>query len=339
MPVAVTQKKKILGIGPGKGALAEFEQLSKDFEVHMINRGPRAEVKAEIEKQCAENGPFSAMFLMFANGSYGPMDEELLAPVWKNGNNVGCFAQCGTGYDNVNVKDITKHNCYFTNTPDAVTESTADFTVVMFLACLRGLTMASMAASAGGFHQDIKLTQDPRGVTVGIIGFGRIAKDFARKIRPWDVKIQYNTRTRRPEEEEKEFDATFVDKDELFKTSDVIVILTPFTPETYHMVDYEQFKLMKDGVYIINSSRGAVMNEEALIAALESHKVERAAIDVYENEPTINPYFLNNPRVTATPHVAAYTGGTIYRGERDAFNNVRAFLETGTPVTPVNGPF
>ncbi|KAK8869770.1 hypothetical protein IAR55_000338 [Kwoniella newhampshirensis] len=331
-------RKKILGIGPAKGALAEFEQLCKDFQVHMINRGPREQ--AEIEKRCAEDGPFEAMFLMFANGSYAPMDEDLLAPLWKNGNNVGCFAQCGTGYDNVEVKDITQHGCvsfctlytcadnqYFTNTPDAVTEATADFTVAMFLVTLRGLTMASMAASAGHFHQDVKLTQDPRGLTVGILGFGRIAKDFARKVSPWNVKIQYNARTRRSVDEEERYGARYVEKDELFKTSDVIVILTPFTPETYHMVDRDQFRLMKgerddynpdadrvDGVYIINSSRGAVMNEVALIEALESGKVERAALDVYEDEPKINPYFLNNPRVTATP-------------------------QTGKPETPVNGPF
>ncbi len=111
------------------------------------------------------------------------------------------------------------------------------------------------------------------------------------------------------------------------------------------------------GVFIINTSRGTTIDEAALVDALKSGKVSRAALDVFEEEPRINPYLLNNPRVTITPResrpssvmrrcllmgtvdVAAYTTGTIFRGERDAFNNVRAFLETGMPQTPVNGPF
>jgi lactate dehydrogenase-like 2-hydroxyacid dehydrogenase len=143
------------------------------------------------------------------------------------------------------IPDYTKHNCYFTNTPDAVTQSTADFTVFLFLAALRGSTYCEMVANKGLWHQGLELTTDPDGLTLGVIGMGRIGKDFARKVRAFGVKIIYNTRTRLPEEEEKTLGLTYVSKAELVKTSDVISCLTPFTAETYHLLDHDEFKAMK----------------------------------------------------------------------------------------------
>lgn len=132
---------------------------------------------------CRQHGPFEAMFILFANGSYGPMDEDLLAPLWKNGNSmsavwgsrasrlivadVGVFAQCGTGYDNVRVEHLSKHECYFTNTPEAVVASTADFTVFLFLAALRGSTYCEEFAKTGLWHKGLELTTDPAGLTLG----------------------------------------------------------------------------------------------------------------------------------------------------------------------------
>ncbi|WWD00667.1 hypothetical protein V866_007602 [Kwoniella sp. B9012] len=339
MAISTTNKRKILGVGPGAGAIEEFKQLCEDYEVHMVDRGPRDKVKAEIKRLCETAGPFEAAFLFFANGSYAPMDEDLLGPLWQNGNKVGCFAQCGTGYDNVRVNDITAHGCYFTNTPDAVTLATADFTVLLFLSVLRGLTMAERAANLGKNHAEVELTVDPAGLTLGVIGLGRIGKDFVKKCQAFGINAIYHTRNPLSAEEEAKLDVKYATRDELCKKADVIAVLTPHTPETFHILDHEQFAMMKDGVFIINSSRGPTINEEALIDALKSNKVKRAALDVFENEPAIPEYFKNNPRVTITPHVAAYTKGTIYRGERDAMANVRAFFEQGHPNTPVNGPF
>jgi len=177
------------------------------------------------------------------------------------------------------------------------------------------------------------------GQTLGVFGMGRIGKDFARKVKAFGVNIIYNTRTRLDAEVERELDIRYADKETLLRLSDIVCCLCPGTPETYHMIDEPEFAMMKDGVLFINSSRGMVVNERALIEALRSGKVGRAGLDVFEDEPGIPEYFLNSPRVTVTPHVAAYTTGTIYRGERDAFDNVRRFLEKGVPMTPVNGPF
>ncbi|KAK8846889.1 hypothetical protein IAR55_005979 [Kwoniella newhampshirensis] len=296
MSTAAAPKPKILGVGPAQAAHEEFEQLTRDYEVHMVTRGPRAEVKARIAEACEQHGPFDAAFILFANASYAPMDDELLGPLWNNGNSeclpclseltstdVGVFAQCGTGYDNVRVNEITKHQCYFTNTPDAVTESTADFTVFLFLAVLRGTSYCEMVARTGLWHQGLELSTDPAGLTLGVFGMGRIGKDFVRKVRAFGVKIIYNTRTQLSADEEKELGIQYASKDELLSSSDIISCLCPGTPETYHLINAKAFSKMKD--------------------------------------------------------VAAYTQGTIYRGERDAFANVRAFLERGSPVTPVNGPF
>ncbi|ORY25461.1 glycerate-and formate-dehydrogenase [Naematelia encephala] len=337
--MTVTNKRKILAVGPAQGALKEYEQLAQDYEVHMIHRGPREEVKEAIREACLNQGPFEAAFILFANSSYGPMDEELLGPLWKNGNNVGVFAQCGTGYDNVMVDHISNHGCYFTNTPDAVTASTADFTVFLFLSVLRAGTYNEEYGRSGLWHKGLELSTDPAGLTLGVFGMGRIGKDFVRKVQPFGVKVIYNTRTQLPLDQEEELGLRYVSKDELLKTSDIISCLCPGTPETYHLIDTPDFEKMKDGVFFINSSRGSVVNTQPLIDALQSGKVKRAGLDVFEGEPGIPQYFLDSPRVTATPHVAAYTTGTIYRGEKDAMSNVRAFLEKGKPINNVNGPF
>lgn len=183
----------------------------------------------------------------------------------------------------------------------------------------------------------------------GVFGMGRIAKSFVRKIRPFGNKVIYNVRNQLDEATERELGITFVTKDELCRSADVIVTLCPGTPETYHLLDDAQFGMMREGVYIINTSRGSVISNDALVSALKTGKVQRAGLDVVDGEPEVPEYLCNNPRVTITPRksdkapltvdVAAYSKGTIYAGERDAFDNVRAFLETGKPVSPVNGPF
>lgn len=158
---------------------------------------------------CEEEGPFEAAFILFANGTYGPMDQDLLGCLWQNGNSqyslpvrftvhlrnpigavdvnrrltidVACFAQCGAGYDNVHVPVFTENNCYFTNTPDAVTSSTADFTVLLLLSALRGSTYCERVAASGLWHKGLELTTDPEGLTLGMScspSFHRSCKDF-----------------------------------------------------------------------------------------------------------------------------------------------------------------
>lgn len=142
---------------------------------------------------------------------------------------------------------------------------------------------------------------------------GRIGKDFVRKVRAFGVKIIYNTRTQLDQDIEHELGIRYVPKDELLRTSDIISCLCPGTTETFHLINDEEFSVMKgtpsmrkselrsDGVFFINSSRGSVVNKDALIRAIESNKIKRCALDVIEGEPKIPEYLLNNPRVTFTP--------------------------------------
>lgn len=274
-------KRKILAIGPIEGAFADYEALSRDFDVHLIDRGPRdqvsptcpvyfiseliicGQVKEQISTLCQTLGPFEAAFMTFANFSYAPIDHDLLSPLWTSGNHLRVLAQCGTGYDNVVVGDMTSEGCYFTNTPDAVTQSTADFTVFLFLAVLRGTSYCEMVARSGLWHQGLELSTDPAGLTLGesrkppvlermadwaapgIFGMGRIGKDFVKKVRAFGVKIMYNTRNQIPPDVEAELGIRWVNKEELLRTSDLIACLCPGTRDTYHMIDTPQFALMK----------------------------------------------------------------------------------------------
>lgn len=140
-----------------------------------------------------------------------------------------------------------------------------------------------------------------RTLIAGIFGMGRIAKSFVTKIRPFGNKITYNTRTRLSPELEARLGISYTTKDELCQSADVIVTLCPGTAETYHLLDHEQFEMMRKGVYIINTSRGSVVSNDALIAALKSGKVQRAGLDVVDEEPNVPEYLMSNPRVTITP--------------------------------------
>ncbi|WOO79096.1 Putative 2-hydroxyacid dehydrogenasec [Vanrija pseudolonga] len=168
------------------------------------------------------------------------------------------------------------------------------------------------------------LSEDPTGKVIGFIGLGAIGKNMAAKTKPWEMKIIYHNRSRLPEDEERKLDATYVSLDELYTTADVISINTPLTPETRHLLNDEAFAKMKDGVYIVNTARGAVIDEDALVRALDSGKVARAGLDVFDPEPKLSSALFSSDRVTLQPHVGAFTRGTIHRGERDVFANVKA---------------
>ncbi|RSH95305.1 hypothetical protein EHS25_000392 [Saitozyma podzolica] len=210
--------------------------------------------------------------------------------------------------------------------------------ILLMLSALRGLSEYEANARAGKWREGMQLTDDPFQKTIGFIGMGAIGKSMARKTKPWDMKVIYHNRKPLPAANEAALDATYVSLDELLATADIISMNCPLTPETRGLLSDAEFAKMKDGVFIVNTARGAVIDEPALIRALESRKVARAGLDVLTTEPCRDSPLFSNPRVTVQPHLGAFTKGTILRGEREVFANVKQYLETGVPVNPVNRP-
>ncbi|KMU72175.1 2-ketogluconate reductase [Coccidioides immitis RMSCC 3703] len=177
------------------------------------------------------------------------------------------------------------------------------------------------------------LGHDPRGRTLGILGMGGIGREVARRARVFGMNIIYHNRRRLPRE--LEGDATYVSFDDLLCKSDVLSLNLSLNASTRHIISGPEFEKMKDGVVIINTARGALINEKALVDALNSGKVFSAGLDVFENEPSVEPGLLNNPRVMLLPHIGTTTLETQREMELLVLENLRSCLEKGTLVTLV----
>ncbi|KAL7421327.1 hypothetical protein Q5752_004212 [Cryptotrichosporon argae] len=333
----ITPRRKILGIGYPRFAVAEWEALAAEYDIHHFVPGDRKQVVSEVKRLCDEHGPFDAGYVLFGTAAYSPFHADMLGPLLDPGT-CGLWAQGGAGYDDVDVAFITGSNAWFSNTPHSVTAATADMGILLMLSALRGLSQAERTVRAGKWRDDMPLTDDPEGKTIGFLGLGAIGKSMAMKTKPWDMKVLYHNRNRLPEAEEQALGATFVSFDELLAKSDIISVNCPLTDKTRGILSTNEFAKMKDGVFIVNTARGAVIDEDALIAALKSGKVARAGLDVLTTEPCRDSWLFASDRVTLQPHLGAFTTGTILKGERAVLGNVKAYLETGVPVTPVNKP-
>lgn len=250
------------------------------------------------------------------------------------------IAQMAVGYDNIDVEEATKRGIYVTNTPGVLTETTADLSWALLMAIARRIVEADKYVREGkwkvAWHPMMLLGRDVYGATLGIIGAGRIGSAIARRARGFNMKILYYDIIRRPELE-KELGAEYVDLDTLLKESDFITIHVPLTKETYRMINAERLKLVKKTTYIINTSRGAVIDEKALYEALREGRIAGAALDVFEQEPVSmdNP-LLKLDNVVLTPHIGSASHETRSKMAEMVAENLLAFFEGRAPPNLVN---
>lgn len=214
------------------------------------------------------------------------------------------------GFDNIKVDELTEKGVVVTNTPsNEVNESVAEHAWALMLALTRRVVEADESTRRGaykGWEPGIFLGNNMLGKTLGIIGLGRIGKMAARRARGWEMKVLYNKRSR-DEKAEEELGIEFADLDRLLSESDFISLHVPLTDETRHMINKDAFLKMKKGVYLVNTARGAVVDEGDLVAAIRDGKVGGAGLDVYDNEPNINPELVSMENVILTPHIASAT--------------------------------
>src|SRR3990172_5422140 len=214
------------------------------------------------------------------------------------------------GFDNIDVSAATDRQISVANTPcEEVNEAVAEHTWALILALSRRIVEADEATRRGGYkgwEPDIFLGRNLIGKTLGIIGLGRIGGMVARRAKGYNMTVLYNKRSPDPEAE-KELGVTFSSLDELLAKSDFVSLHVPLSDETRHMMNKDSFAKMKQGSFLINTARGAIVDEHDLVEALKSGHLAGAGLDVYDNEPNIGPELLVMPNTITTPHIASAT--------------------------------
>jgi glyoxylate reductase len=243
------------------------------------------------------------------------------------------IANVAVGYNNIDVAAARARGIVVTNTPDVLTESVAEFTWALILAVTRRLGEGERILRREawkGWAFDFLLGTDLKGKQLGLVGFGRIAQAVAAKAPAFGMRVAYTAR--RPMEVQ---GAQAMSLDRLLNTSDVVSLHVPLTPETRHLIDRRALARMKRSAYLINTSRGPVVDEAGLAWALEQRLIAGAALDVYENEPAVHPDLLRLENVLLVPHLGSGTIETRTAMADLAVENVIAVLAGRPPLTPV----
>jgi len=226
------------------------------------------------------------------------------------GPQVKIFSNYAVGFDNINVPEVSDRNVLVANTPcDEVNEAVAEHAVTLMLALSRRVVEADESTKRGsyrGWEPNIFLGKSIKGKTLGIIGLGRIGTMAAKKVSGLEMKVLYNKRSPDPEAE-KEYGIEYADLDRLYSESDFISIHLPLTDETRHMFNKVTFFKMKKGSFLINTARGPIVDEHDLVESLKDGHLAGAALDVFDNEPNIDPELIGMPNVITTPHIASAT--------------------------------
>ncbi|NIM52332.1 MAG: D-glycerate dehydrogenase [Gemmatimonadales bacterium] len=246
-------------------------------------------------------------------------------------------ANCAVGVDNVDLDAANRRGIIVTNTPEVLTEATADLTWALILAVARRLKEGQVLVAEGGWtgwHPTQLLGLELNGSTLGIVGAGRIGQAVARRAAAFAMRILYADVSARPELEA-ETGARRVSLTQLLEESDVVTLHTPSTAETRGMFDHECFNRMRAGSIFINTARGDLVDEAALLAALDAGKLAGVGLDVFPQEPSVHPALVAHPRVVTLPHIGSATTHTRHAMANLAVRNVRAVLAGEPPLTPV----
>ncbi|MEM8587552.1 MAG: D-glycerate dehydrogenase [Pseudomonadota bacterium] len=260
------------------------------------------------------------------------IDEDILSAA---GPNLKLIASFGTGVDHIDLRAAREKRLTVTNTPGVLTDDTADMTMALILAVSRRLVEGERLIRDGawqGWSPTFMLGHRLKGKRLGIVGMGRIGRALARRARGFGLSIHYHNRRRVREEVEQELEATYWDSlDQMLARTDIVSVNCPRTPATYHLMNARRLKLMKRDGIIVNTSRGEVIDEKAMADLLRQGEIAGAGLDVFENEPAVNPRLLKLPNVVLMPHMGSATiEGRIDMGEK-VIINIRAFADGHVP--------
>lgn len=248
-------------------------------------------------------------------------------------------ANVGVGYDKIDVEACTRRHILVTNTPGVVTGATADLSFALLMAVARRLVEADRYVREGQWRHwswGCMWGTDLEGKTLGILGFGRIGQAVARRAGGFSMRILYHSVDRPTVQREQELGARYVDRERLLREADFLSIHVPLAPDTNHLIGAAELALMKPTAFLINTSRGKVVEEAALVEALQSKRIAGAGLDVFEFEPKIHPALLAMPNVVVTPHMGTATSETRLAMAMTGADNLLAALAGQRPPNLVN---
>lgn len=250
------------------------------------------------------------------------------------GEQLKIIANYAVGYNNIDVKEAKKRNIMVTNTPGVLTDAVSDHAVGLLFALAQKIVQADKYTREGKYKAwgpELFLGGDITGKVLGIVGFGRIGFAVAERMKKgFNMKILYYD-IKRNEELEQKIGAEYKELDDLLKEADFITLHTALTKETTHLINKEKLEMMKSSAYLINTSRGPVIDEKSLVKALKEKKITGAALDVFENEPELSPGLSDLDNAVLTPHIASATKETRDKMSEMAANNVIAGLSVPSP--------
>lgn len=249
--------------------------------------------------------------------------------------NLKLIASFGTGVDHIDLATARQRGITITNTPGVLTEDTADMTMALIMAVPRRLTEGERLMRSGNWHgwsPTSMLGHRIWGKRLGIIGMGRIGQAVARRARAFGLSIHYHNRNRLPDYIESELEATYWESlDQMLARMDIVSVNCPHTPATFHLLNARRLALLQPNSYVVNTSRGEVVDENALTRLLRNGKIAGAGLDVFEHEPAVNPRLLELDNVILLPHMGSATiEGRIDMGEK-VLINIKTFIDGHTP--------
>ncbi len=317
-------KKKVLityNIFPGL-----YKDILKDFEVTMPPAGVDSFTYDEV---LAMIGEYDALHSMWNF----PVDKKMLSA----GKRLKIVSNFAVGFDNIDVVSATESGICVANTPDPVTEPTADIAMGLIIDVMRRITDFDKKQRTGRYVKGImdNLGTSLWGKQLGIIGLGRIGGALARRAKSAGMSVVYNNRNRLMSEAERVMGVSYMPFDELLETSDVVSLNAPLTPQTHHIINSDTLAMMKPTAYLINTARGPLVDEKALVSALRANRIAGAGLDVYEFNDTVTADLLELQNTVLLPHIGTQTSECREEMASFAATNIRNFFYGGR-VSQVN---
>ena len=267
------------------------------------------------------------------------MNERIDHAVLDHLPNLLVVANYGVGYDTIDVEACARRDVAVTNTPGVVDGATADLAVALMLASRRRVHVADQLVRAGvwrSLEHDVLVGDEVHHSTLGLVGCGRIGQAVARRAHAFDIRVLYTQRTPLAVEVERALGAQYVSLDNLLSSSDAVSLHCPLTPETRGLIGRRELGLMRDGALLVNTARGPIVDEEALVAELEARRLN-ACLDVYDREPSVPRALLSMDNVVLSPHLGTATTATRRAMTRLVVDNIAAAFAGQPVVTPVPG--
>jgi glyoxylate reductase len=263
------------------------------------------------------------------------IDDEVLAAA----PTVRVVANVAVGYNNIDIAAAQRRGVVVTNTPDVLTETTADFAWALLMAAARRVLEADRFVRSGQWARwqwDLLWGADIHGKTLGVVGFGRIGRAVARRALGFNMHVLYQDAVQADAAVERDLRASRVELETLLKESDFVSLHTPFLPETRHLMNARTLRLMKRSAILVNAARGPIVDETALVRALQEGWIAGAGLDVFEEEPKVHPGLIALTNVVVAPHIASASLDTRRAMATLAVRNCLAVLDGKAPITPVS---